>query len=64
MPRFARRRRNSRLLKMGTGTVHSTAISTVAITAVIFSFVERLRRPRNATPTAPPPYTRPLVLTL
>ena len=42
MPRFARRRRNSRLLKMGTGTVHSTAISTVAITAVIFSFVERL----------------------
>ena len=33
--------RHSRILQTGTGTVHRTAISTAASTAVIFSLVDR-----------------------
>jgi hypothetical protein len=48
-------RRNSRILQTGTGTVHTTAITSAVITAVIFSLVDRSRRPPGTMPTSPPP---------
>jgi hypothetical protein len=53
-----------RLLQTGTGTAQRTAISSAAVTAVIFSLVERSMASSDALPTSAPPFTRPLVLTV
>ena len=50
-----------RLLQTGTGTAQTTAISTAAITAVIFSLVDRSM---VSSERVSQPYRRPLVLTL
>jgi hypothetical protein len=52
---------DNRQLQTGTGTAQSTAISTVASTAVIFSLVDRSM---VSSERVSPPYKRPLVLTL
>ena len=49
----------ARLLQTGTGTAQTTAISTAAITAVIFSLVDRSMASPGAVPISAPPYTRP-----
>ena len=55
----------ARILQTGTGTLHNTVISTAAITAVIFSLVDRsmcVLRTRCQPQRCP--ITRPLVVTL
>ena len=49
-----------RLLQTGTGTAHTTAINTAAITAVIFSLVDRSMVSSGSDANLQrPPYTRP-----